>query len=566
MPNYSFDIMITLAAGIPIREITCTSHKVSTTFEGPTMAMIRLDHSEHFGGNRDYILRYRLDGEQIQSGLLLYEGEHENFFLLMVQPPKRVTKREIPGREYIFVIDVSGSMHGFPIEMSKKLLKNLIGNLLPTDRFNVLLFSGGSSVMSEESVPAAPENIQNALNLIDRQQGSGGTELLPAFRRALALKKPEGYSRTIVIATDGYVRAEEELFDLIRNNLGDANVFPFGIGTAVNRHIIEGMARVGVGEPFIIAKPEEAPAKAEHLRTLIQSPVLTQVKICFQDFVTYDVEPISIPDVLAERPVIVFGKWCGQPRGKITLSGTSGRGPYRDMIDVQNMGPLKNNEALRYLWARHRIATLSDYNKLRRNDKRVKEVIELGLAYNLLTPYTSFVAVDTKVRNRTGQQTTVRQPLPIPQGVSDYAVGGAVGGVAVTGPFPLVASRSMREVREQSFLQDVAVKEKQKARGLRVGDITVSEGLSKDVVLNIAKKNIGEIERCCLRNELRGKLVLELIISLSGMVKTVKVISNPLKDRKAERCLIDLIKNWQFPTTQGGQEVKATITFILGAE
>jgi Ca-activated chloride channel family protein len=566
MPNYSFDIMITLAAGIPIREITCTSHKVSTTFEGPTMAMIRLDHSEHFGGNRDYILRYRLDGEHIQSGLLLYEGEHENFFLLMVQPPKRVTKREIPGREYIFVIDVSGSMHGFPIEMSKKLLKNLIGNLLPTDRFNVLLFSGGSSVMSEESVPAAPENIQNALNLIDRQQGSGGTELLPAFRRALALKKPEGYSRTIVIATDGYVRAEEELFDLIRNNLGDANVFPFGIGTAVNRHIIEGMARVGVGEPFIIAKPEEAPAKAEHLRTLIQSPVLTQVKICFQDFVTYDVEPISIPDVLAERPVIVFGKWCGQPRGKITLSGTSGRGPYRDMIDVQNMGPLKNNEALRYLWARHRIATLSDYNKLRRNDKRVKEVIELGLAYNLLTPYTSFVAVDTKVRNRTGQQTTVRQPLPIPQGVSDYAVGGAVGGVAVTGPFPLVASRSMREVREQSFLQDVAVKEKQKARGLRVGDITVSEGLSKDVVLNIAKKNIGEIERCCLRNELRGKLVLELIISLSGMVKTVKVISNPLKDRKAERCLIDLIKNWQFPTTQGGQEVKATITFILGAE
>ncbi len=565
MPNYDFDIAITLAAGVPIREITCTSHKVSASFDGPTMATIRLDQSEHFGGNRDYILRYRLDGDQLQSGLLLYEGERENFFLLMMQPPKGVTQREIPGREYIFIVDVSGSMHGFPIDISKKLLNKLIGNLLPTDRFNVLLFSGGSSVMSEQSVPATPENIQKALNLIDRQQGGGGTELLPAFRRALALKKPEGYSRTIVIATDGYVTVEEEVFDLLRKNLGDANVFPFGIGASVNRHIIEGMARVGMGEPFIITKPEEALKKAEHFRTLIQSPVLTQVKIRFQGFVTYDVEPLSVPDVLAERPVVAFGKWRGQPKGKITLSGTSGGGPYRDVIDVQSVRPLKNNKALRYLWARHRIAILSDYNKLRPNDERVKEVTELGLAYNLLTAYTSFVAVDTEVRNRTGQQTTVRQPLPIPQGVSDYAVGGAVA----SGSFLQSAQKSMpgvRELREQSALQDAVVREKQKARGLRVGDTTVSEGLAKDVVLNIAQKNIDQIERCHAPNELRGKLVLELIISLSGRIKSAKIISSPLKDRNAERCLLDSIKKWQFPPTQRGQEVKATITFIFGAE
>jgi len=146
-PHDTFDIGVTLSAGLPIKELECTSHKVIATYAGPAVATIQLDKSEQSGGNRDYILRYRLDGDRIQSGLLLYKGEHENFFLLMMQPPRRIAQNEIPGREYIFIVDVSGSMHGFPIDISKKLLKNLIGNLRPSDRFNVLLFSGGSSVM-----------------------------------------------------------------------------------------------------------------------------------------------------------------------------------------------------------------------------------------------------------------------------------------------------------------------------------------------------------------------------------------------------------------------------------
>src|SRR5208283_2223964 len=128
-------------------------------------------------------------------------------------------------------------------------------------------------VMAEQSVPASPENIKKAVSLIDRQEGRGGTELLPALKQALSLKKQERYSRSIVVATDGFVEVEEEVFDLVRNNLGNANIFAFGIGTSVNRHIIEGMAEVGMGEPFIITRPEEAPAKAARFRAIIESPV-----------------------------------------------------------------------------------------------------------------------------------------------------------------------------------------------------------------------------------------------------------------------------------------------------
>lgn len=425
-PTYKFDIKVNLSCGLPIQEIICKTHKVNIEHSGENKASIKLLPSEEFGGNRDYILKYRLSGGQIESGVLLFEGKDENFFLLMVQPPKRIITDQIPPREYIFIVDVSGSMRGFPLEISKRLLRDLIANLKPTDTFNVLLFSGGSSVMSPQSLPATSENIKRAIELIEDQQGGGGTELLPALERALALPQSKGGSRTVVIATDGYVHVEKEAFDLIRHNLNRANMFTFGIGSSVNRYLIEGMARVGMGEPFVITKPEEAPSSAERFRRYIEAPLLTGIKVDFGGLSVYDVEPTSIPDLFAKRPVIIFGKWKKKLEGKITLSGYSGGRPYRATIDLSGIHPSPLNAGLRYLWARHRIAILDDYNCLQQDDERIEEVTKLGLTYNLLTAYTSFVAIDTQIRQdpTTGKLETVKQVLPLPEGVPDTAIGG----------------------------------------------------------------------------------------------------------------------------------------------
>jgi Ca-activated chloride channel family protein len=160
----------------------------------------------------------------------------------------------------------------------------------------------------------------------------------------------------------------------MRENLGEANMFTFGIGSSVNRYLIEGMARVGMGEPFVIGKPEETQGKAEKFRKMIESPVLTKVRVDFGKFEVYDVEPVSSPDLFAERPVIVFGKWRGRPAGEIALQGMMSTGSYANKIDIRKEKVIKSNAALQYLWARHRIALLSDYNNLRNDPARVKEV------------------------------------------------------------------------------------------------------------------------------------------------------------------------------------------------
>lgn len=533
-PPCSFSMAVHLSAGLPVQDVRSPSHKVTTSFKGPDLCSVELDPSEGNGGNRDFILKYRLAGSRIQTGLLLQEGKDEKFFLLMIQPPKRVSEREIPPREYVFVVDVSGSMHGFPLDTSKRLLRDLIGGLNPRDRFNVLLFAGGSSLLSEQSVPAVPEHMNRAVAFIERQRGGGGTEIVPALKRALALPINEGFSRTIVVVTDGYVSVEASVFELIRQNLGYANLFPFGIGSSVNRYLIEGMARAGMGEPVVVLKPREAPEKAEKFRKLIQSPVLTGIRIEFDGFQTYDIEPPYVPDLMADRPIVLFGKWRGRPQGTIRILGRHGEERFHQEIQVDAMQPMDRHSALPYLWARHRIAVLSDFNRLSPGDERIGEVTNLGLAYDLLTAYTSFIAVDTQVRLVNGQVVTVKQPLPLPLGVSDLAV--ARGGMMMKTAAPVAEAQYQRtdmEGRRERAGDEkglLSLKSVRAQSGIKDTEVRVS--------IQRSLQNINEACRSCVRRAQSGKEIkLVLEVGTDGRVKKVTVEGNSGWSRDFERCV-----------------------------
>ena len=423
-PLYTFDLKGTLTAGMPIDALTSPSHTIRADWTHPSSVEFSLDPTERDGGNRDFELHYRLDDGKIQSGLMLYEGQDENFFLLMVQPPRRVATGQIPPREYVFIVDVSGSMNGFPLETAKELLRNLIGDLRITDTFNVLFFAGGSRLWQPRSMPATQANIDDAIAMLDDQRGGGGTQLLAAIRRAVELA-PEGvWSRNLIVVTDGYIAAEKEVFRYIRQHLGDANVFSFGIGTSVNRHLVEGIARAGMGQPFVVLHPDQAHETAKRFQSYVESPVLTGIGVDFNGFHAYEVEPESIPDVLADRPVIVHGKWRGRPTGRVVVTGISGDGDYEQRFEVAGVEPSPSNSALRYLWARSRISAISDFAFAGQTPDERRQLVELGLTYNLLTRHTSFIAVHEIVRNVGGSARNVNQPLPLPQGVSDLAVMG----------------------------------------------------------------------------------------------------------------------------------------------
>ena len=427
-PSYSFELTGALSTAIPAASLDSPSHSITSSSDNPSLRRFNLAPSERAGGDRDFILRYRLAGDAIQSGLQLFDSGGEKFFLLQVEPPKRVPSELIPAREYVFIVDVSGSMAGFPLETAKKLLRELIGGLRSSDKFNVLLFSGASELLAEHSLAATAENIALATRFIDDQNGGGGTELLPALERAFALSKNEGLSRSFLVVTDGYIGQDKGAIDLVRSKLSDANVFAFGIGSSVNRFLIVGVARAGQGEPFVVTDPGQANATAARLREYVRSPVLTDVKVAYEGFAAYDVEPKAIPDALAERPIVLQGKYRGDPKGFVNLSGLTGQGNFAQRFDVSQLKSRPEHRALSYLWARSRVASLSDFGFGEPTALAKNEITALGLRYSLLTEYTSFVAVARKVVNPSGSAQNVDQPLPLPAGVENSAIGpGAEG-------------------------------------------------------------------------------------------------------------------------------------------
>lgn len=423
----SFALKVELQSPVPLTAIHSPSHAIEVQQSAPSQAQVALGAAAVPANNRDFVLDYRLSSAQFESGVLLSRGAEENFFLALIAPPATVNSAMLVPREYIFVVDISGSMHGFPLDTAKRLLQRLIGRLRPADSFNVLLFSGSSRMLAAESQPATAANIQQALGMLDTQMGSGGTELLPALRQALSVPADAERARSFIVVTDGFVAVEREAFALVRNNLDKANLFAFGIGSSVNRQLIEGLARAGQGEPFVVLDADSADAQAERFRQMIDAPLLANPQVRFSGLEVYDVEPMLLPDLFAQRPLVVFGKWRGEARGSVQVEGRSAAGVYRREVAIRPEQAQADNQALAYLWARHKVASLTDQETLEGDYAHSQAILDLGLKYSLLTPYTSFIAVDQQVRNSDpAAAASVNQPVPLPQGVSNQAIGAVV--------------------------------------------------------------------------------------------------------------------------------------------
>ena len=444
-PPGEYNITVNLSTGVPIAEVTSKTHAIRINRSNESTAQITLADPDNYAGNRDFILKYKLTGEEIQSGLVLSgsqasngSSQAENFFMLTIQPPERFEPEDIPPREYIFVLDVSGSMFGYPLDTARELIRDLVTNLNETDTFNLILFANETTLLSPDSLPATSSNIKAATKMIDEQEGGGGTSLLPALEEAIAIPKADDTARSIVIITDGYISNESEIISCITDNMDSASFFSFGIGSSVNDYLIKQIAGCGLGESFIVTDSEDAEESAANFRTYIEAPLLTDIAVTYRGFEVHDVEP-SVPSVLyAAQPIVFFGKWRGKPGGTITITGRAGGEEYVQEIPVSNVTVDMEGEAIRYLWARTHLDRIAGYGSIR-NDESVKdEITQLGLEYNMVTPYTSFVAVSEIIRNTEGNSTDVDQALPLPQRVSSLAVGGGYRAYSEPGAILLV--------------------------------------------------------------------------------------------------------------------------------
>ncbi|MGF1531211.1 MAG: VIT domain-containing protein [Puniceicoccaceae bacterium] len=431
-----FSLAVHLNQALPLRRVGSPSHSLNVNYPSPNQGQISLTPTSDRPDNRDFVLHFSLAAEEPAVGLLLSsepEAPDEGYFLLTLEPPAHLSPGPRVPREYIFVLDVSGSMNGFPLEISREIMRQLIGQLDPGERFNLISFASGSSIFSSEgSLSATPSNLNHALQWINNHQGGGGTSLLPALERVFALPTNEAFSRSIIVLTDGYVSIEAEAFRLVREKRGTANLFAFGIGSSVNRHLIEGLARAGAGEPIVALDPKSAKKAATGFIETIRHPLMTGIKLEFDGFKPYDQLPEEQGDLFLSKPIRMVGRYSGsQPHGTLRLTGQLGTEAFEKVLHLS--GEPIAGPGLRSLWAREKVRSLEDRIAYERETGLREQIVALGLSHRLLTNYTSFVAVERVVVNSGGQGPEIEQPLPLPKGVSPLAIGGGIPGTPEPG-------------------------------------------------------------------------------------------------------------------------------------
>jgi Ca-activated chloride channel family protein len=427
--GHDLSLEVSLDAGVPIDALASKTHDVNIERSGDHQAHITLKDLATIP-NKDFILRYDVAGAKISDAVLTHATGTGGFFTLILQPPERITVEDVTPKELVFVLDTSGSMSGFPIEKAKETMKLALDSLYPYDTFNLITFAGDEHILFPQPVPATKENLAKAQAFLESRQGSGGTEMMKAIRASMDASDKQGHVRIVCFMTDGYVGNDLEIIGEVQKH-PNARVFSFGIGSSVNRFLLDNMAKYGRGEVEYVALNDDGSAAARRFHERVRNPLLTDISIDWNGMVVSDVYPKTIPDLFGAKPLIVNGRYTGTGKGVIRLKGKmSGRDFVRDIpVDFSNP---QSHDVLATLWARTRVDDLmsQDFNGAQRGtmkDDVKQSIVQLGLDYRLMTQFTSFVAVEEMIVTDGGQPRRIDVPVEVPEGVNRSAVFGEEG-------------------------------------------------------------------------------------------------------------------------------------------
>ncbi len=440
--GHDVSLDVTLDAGVPIDSLASKTHDVSIERSGDHQAHVTLK-DEATIPNKDFILKYDVAGARISDAVMTHANGTGGFFTLILQPPERVTVEDVTPKEIIFVLDTSGSMSGFPIEKAKESMKLALDNLYPYDTFNLITFAGDEHILFPGPVPATKENLAKAQAFLETRAGGGGTEMMKAIKASMDPSDKQDHVRIVCFMTDGYVGNDMQIIDEVQKH-PNARVFSFGIGSSVNRYLLDNMARYGRGEVEYVALNDDGSAAARRFHERVRNPLLTDISIDWNGMAVTDTYPKTIPDLFGAKPVIVNGRYTGNGKGTIRLKGKmSGRDFVRE-IPVDFSSP-QSHDVLATLWARTRVddlmsQDLSGAQQGTMKDDVKQNIIQLGLDYRLMTQFTSFVAVEEMIVTDGGQPRRVDVPVEVPEGVNRYAVYGEGRGDASGGGFSRMQS------------------------------------------------------------------------------------------------------------------------------
>ena len=393
-PRASLEVHID--SGLPLEEVRSPSHPIQREADGSGWRV--RPEGGPVVADRDFILRWRVRRDDGPAGTLFVEDrEEERYGLLMLAPPRPESAggRGLP-TETLFVIDVSGSMDGPSIEQAREALLRTIDRLRPGDAFDILKFNDRYEALSERFLPAREAELEAARAWVRALRADGGTEITAALVRGMRMlaEADPWPARRLVLITDGAVDNEEEVLAEVTRLLGEARLHIIGIGSSPNRSLVRRLAGFGRGTWEFIGSVEEIGERTDAFLARIDRPVMTGLALRWEGDAVPEAYPRRLPDLYAGEPLFVSFRLDRQPvPARAVLSGETAGGPVR--IELEIAAEAERDSGVATRWARAKVEELMDGLPRGVDEAAVRrEVLAVALGFNLVTRYTSLVAVE----------------------------------------------------------------------------------------------------------------------------------------------------------------------------
>lgn len=567
--GHDIGVTVEINAGIPVSDVRSPSHQILTSQAGETVS-IQLAEQDTIP-NKDLILRYKVSGDNTRATVLTQSDDRGGHFAIYLIPAVNYQQNEIVPKDVVFLMDTSGSQSGDPLAKSKELMRRFINGLNPNDTFTIIDFANTATALSPQPLANTSQNRRLALDYVDKLDANGGTELLNGIQTVLNFPSAErGRLRSIVLLTDGYIGNENEIIAEVQRELKSGNrLYSFGVGSSVNRYLLDRLAEVGRGTSQVVRQDEPTAEVADRFFRQINNPVLTNIEVEWEGSgAPAEVYPSIAPDLFAEQPLVIFGRKSDRARGQLRVKGITASGErYQELFRMtfEDSG----NPAIAQLWGRQRIKDLMGQMYGGETKSGVDAVTNTALNYRLLSPYTAFIAVSEEVRvNPDGTTRRVQVPVELPEGVSYEGIfgqeaeadlgaaqaqgslrtAGGTRGVAAPAPPPSVApSRTPGDITLQSMEEPSAVDEEVNAPD-RI-EVIDAEGLDAQGIEYLTR----QLQWVELPPGVSGEVVWELIVRNGSIVRVVldDTVSS-LSDRAAIEPIRQALQTLQLPQTVSG--------------
>jgi len=434
-------INIKLNAGFPLEKLFSRYHNI---IKQQTNDIITISLANGVTpSDRDFELVWTPQINHTPKAAVFSEKINTDYFqMLMLAPPIDGAHNGQPlARDINYIIDTSGSMHGISMHQAKQSLLMALDRLRLHDKFNIIQFNSITDQLFSHSQIASFENILIAKQYINRLKAEGGTEMAPALKLALNNPTDTYYVHQVIFLTDGSVGNESALFDIIHKNLGNSRLFTIGIGSAPNSYFMRKAAQFGRGSFTYISDVNEVNNKMTSLFSKLESPLMTDIKLHFDQNIVTEIWPERLPDLYNGEPVILAIK-SDKPLQEVTLTGTRALSPWRAKLNLKTENTSKG---IGIFWARKKIAALMDSIQGGANKEQVRaNIIDVALTHHLVSKYTSLVAVD-KIPSRPvdSRLDKTRMPVNLPHGQSTYKTFGRLPQTATSAKLNLLFGFSL---------------------------------------------------------------------------------------------------------------------------